>query len=428
LAAAAWWWLAPGGFPLWHVRTFTNAVAPAIVGVAAAAGLYALARQRAEPTALFVAAVPVFWIAVVVAACVTFPISMRRFGIAGLGMLAAVGGAWWFLHPAFERRVPRRTWPLAFAAALGMVLPICFRGGPASTRPLNVMPPDLTHVPGGTSPVEAITRGDRVHIEPMTGEIVFTADGVTIEVRPLLTFGSRSPDRCWTLFAPDAERRGLERQLVGRESVGETALLRYLDEGAHVLRVRNRRESPTCEIDAFSNFLEPVYSHLNTFCHLRIRSRHELRLTFSPCPDTPIAVPQYDTRDSAPVQFGYLREDGFFVIAEARRREKGPFHALDEGRLGRDGALQLRIASPGRGGVTITFDDWAAQASTALSPAAGWGIPQNAVEFQRVETDYDTTCEFWLSLAATSIGSGFDSVGHTTGTYRNRVRIEMTPR
>ena len=30
----------------------------------------------------------------------------------------------------------------------------------------------------------------------------------------------------------------------------------------------------------------------------------------------------------------------------------------------------------------------------------------------------------WLTLAGTSVGRGFDSVGHKAGTYRNRVRIE----
>ena len=29
----------------------------------------------------------------------------------------------------------------------------------------------------------------------------------------------------------------------------------------------------------------------------------------------------------------------------------------------------------------------------------------------------------FITLAAASVGSGFDSVGHTAGTYRNRMRI-----
>jgi hypothetical protein len=40
------------------------------------------------------------------------------------------------------------------------------------------------------------------------------------------------------------------------------------------------------------------------------------------------------------------------------------------------------------------------------------------------ETSYSPV-RIWLTLAGTSVGRGFDSVGHAAGTYRNRVRIEI---
>jgi hypothetical protein len=33
----------------------------------------------------------------------------------------------------------------------------------------------------------------------------------------------------------------------------------------------------------------------------------------------------------------------------------------------------------------------------------------------------------FITLASTSVGRGFDSVGHTPGTYRNRMRIQTRP-
>jgi hypothetical protein len=194
-----------------------------------------------------------------------------------------------------------------------------------------------------------------------------------------------------------------------------------------VLRVRSRQKSTSCEIEGFSSLSRHIYSHLNTFCKLRVYSRRDLRLTFSPCPDTPIAGVQHELRGRPPAQFAYLREDGSFVIAEARSAEKGPFRTIAEGPLGRDGALELRIERDGRRAVTITLYDWASQASTELSPTAGWGVPQNAIEFQRDPSLLDTKIDFWITLAATSVGRGFDSVGHKVGTYRNRMRIEMPP-
>ena len=51
---------------------------------------------------------------------------------------------------------------------------------------------------------------------------------------------------------------------------------------------------------------------------------------------------------------------------------------------------------------------------------AGWGLPVNAIEFQRD----GPVVSLYLTLAATSVGRGWDSVGHAAGVYRDRLVIE----
>jgi len=52
-------------------------------------------------------------------------------------------------------------------------------------------------------------------------------------------------------------------------------------------------------------------------------------------------------------------------------------------------------------------------------------VPQNAIEFNN-NTDENgiQSVTIWFTLAGTSVGRGWDTVGHTLGTYRNRMRIE----
>jgi hypothetical protein len=72
----------------------------------------------------------------------------------------------------------------------------------------------------------------------------------------------------------------------------------------------------------------------------------------------------------------------------------------------------------------LTLRDFAAQCSTAISPTAGWRVPVNAIEFSRDTELSNSAASFFVTLAGTSVGRGFDSVGHAAGTYRNRLRFE----
>lgn len=47
----------------------------------------------------------------------------------------------------------------------------------------------------------------------------------------------------------------------------------------------------------------------------------------------------------------------------------------------------------------------------------------NAIEFQRIDKRENEApaSQIWITLAATSVGRGWDCVGHHAGTYRNRM-------
>jgi hypothetical protein len=125
-----------------------------------------------------------------------------------------------------------------------------------------------------------------------------------------------------------------------------------------------------------------------------------------------------------PARFAYLDAAGVFHVAQASSAEKGPFHDLTSGALRRDQPLVMTFFDREVAVFRVTFDDWAAQLSTAPSPTAGWGVPVNAIEFSLQGDKPTSAAGVFITLAATSVGRGFDSVGHSAGTYRNRMRIE----
>ncbi|MFN7134270.1 MAG: hypothetical protein ACK4N5_19480, partial [Myxococcales bacterium] len=129
----------------------------------------------------------------------------------------------------------------------------------------------------------------------------------------------------------------------------------------------------------------------------------------------------FDYPVGRPIRAAYLDASGRFRIVEAGSGEKGPFTTVGEGPL--DGPLSIDVLDERGPACRITLRDWAAQVSTALSPTAGWGLPQNAIEFARLGV---LPAESWIlvTLAATSLGRGWDTVGHGPGVYRNRVRLE----
>jgi hypothetical protein len=79
VAAATWWWLMPGGFPLVHARFWTNQVFPLAAIALCLACLWAERRGHAVLRGATAVTIPAFWLAAMLAAVVVFPYSARRF-------------------------------------------------------------------------------------------------------------------------------------------------------------------------------------------------------------------------------------------------------------------------------------------------------------------------------------------------------------
>ena len=174
------------------------------------------------------------------------------------------------------------------------------------------------------------------------------------------------------------------------------------------------------KLESMTQLKRPVFSHLNTFCKITINSRKPgIALSFSPCPDK-VEAKYADYPVGVPTRLAYLSKEGTFKVVEAKSAEKGPFTTLTEGPLKRSEPLSITIYIQDEEAGAIELLDWSAQASIQTSPTAGWGLPENAIGFSLVGGN-DRTCFIYVTLASTSIGRGYDSVGHKPGTYRNRV-------
>jgi hypothetical protein len=177
-------------------------------------------------------------------------------------------------------------------------------------------------------------------------------------------------------------------------------------------------------VDAATRLDRPVYSHLNAFCDVEVRGHRRLFLEFSPCPGTLIEVQAFDYPVGRPSRFAFVSADWTFSVVEATSGEKGPFRTLARGRLEPEQALTITFHDGDRAVARLSLDDFAAQADTTLSPTAGWGVPVNAIEFSLAGDGPTSPASIFVTLAGTSVGRGWDCVGHKAGTYRNRLRLE----
>ena len=183
-------------------------------------------------------------------------------------------------------------------------------------------------------------------------------------------------------------------------------------------------ERGTLHLESLTAVAQPVYTHLNSYTTLAISGHRRLFLAFSPAPDARIEVLPADYPSGRPARFAYVDPDRTFRIVQASDAEKGPFTTLASGTLAPDAPISITLYDEDTPVARITFDDFAAQASTELSPTAGWSVPQNAIELRRSGDAPSSFVDISLTLAGTSVGRGFDSVGHAPGVYRNRMRLE----
>lgn len=418
MASAGWWWLMPGGFPVESLRFWSNSVIPlAALSVALAAAVIAWrgpARWHEELVRL--PPLGCFWVGIL--ALLIFPVSgtVVAFFLLPSGLMLA-WLAWRAQHPPVSFRWQGLGIVLG-AGLTSLVLVLAQRGADPDTRPLNEPLPALQEKEGPLS--ENIVLNDRVRLLPNGPMVEIQQDGLTIEIQPVLTFFSRSPDRCWTVFNAFQHPQHMPRRLTGRHVTASGAALRYEEDYVSTLQISSEASTGNVEVVAHSHLEEDVFSHLNTWCHIEVRGHRELGLGFSPCPGQVIPVRPFGHRSGEPLRFAYVDQENQFHVAQARRGDKGPFQELATGHLGVEEELTIVLYDRDQPRYRLVFADWSRQAGRVLSPTAGWGVAENAIAF----ACQGRSCSIWLSLAATSVGRGWDTVGHAAGTYRNRLRIE----
>jgi len=407
----AGWWLLPHGFPLTHPRFWTNQVLPWAIALAALLGL-ALARRR-----------PAVGLGVGVI-------------LGGLGLGASVGAVAWFplggqvMAPPLvvpgiyfavvaAKRLERRRWAPLLVAGLcvGALLPGSQLAPPSTTHPVSAQAPATpTSAPAAAAP---LNLGDHVTASRTEGWLQVTApDRPLLRLNPMLRFRDRSPERGWTNLTERRGRPPAWEQIGERASPKQISLAWTGETGQRWLELA--LEPAGVSLTAWGELPEPLYSHLNAFSELSLQGPGPFALSFSPCPQAEVEVRPADYPTGRPTRLACLTPEGTFRILEASSGEKGPFRELASGPLARGAPLSLTVSHQGQPMWRVTWEDWSAQCSTDLSPTAGWGLPQNALEFRLTEGGM----VLWCTLAGTSIGRGWDSVGHDAGVYRNRVRVE----
>lgn len=413
------WWLLPGGFAVSQLKFCCNQVAcPGLALVMAVGCCIDLHGRRAIVGAL-AQGLATLWLSAGLSALLLFSASMldkALFAVA-VGALMLVGAR----TVELPRLVPRAATLIGFAT-VGAVMLLAQRGPAPSTHAL------LTTIDRG--PTEQTQQPSWTFASPALGTVAFNArseavrverDRYSLRLAPLLTFTSRSPDRGWTLFASDLDRCGPTRRYLASEANALSYLAAFGPQERARVALTVAREA--LEIEGQVAVEEAVYSHLNSFTTVQFVGHRSLRLEFSACPGQLVEPLPHDYPVGRPLRLATLDEQGRFRIVEATSAEKGPFASLAEGTLAQGEPLTITLHDEGKPRLTITFDDWSSQLSAEPSPTAGWGMPQNAISFTRQNEAPTSIVTLELTLANTSVGRGFESVGHSAGVYRNRVHV-----
>lgn len=414
LAALAWWWLMPGGFPVSNGHFWSNEVLPlALFAVALPAIVFKNNRAGFSSFMLLAAA----WFGLAVALRAVFPITFAWLFVAPL----VVGMILLALAFAMHRERPRNFFRLLIAAigfAVGAWSAWVQKAPTPGTIPLNI---PMKFGGGETDAPGAVTFDSHVSVMTRSGGIEVQSGMHRLLIDPLLTFHSRSPDGCWTVFAWRSDREGPPRFLRGFQSASTSLHTFYEADFSQTLDVEFN--SGKLEIASFTRLDREIDSHLNAFLELMLLNARSPSIQFSVCGEKKIEVTYGEYPIGKPYRFAYLGADGVLHVVEATSAEKGPFHDLASGKLDRGAALTLIVFDGDERICSIELHDWSAQASTELSPTAGWGVPQNAIEFSKDSDRPGAAVNVFVSLANTSVGRGFDSVGHAPGTYRNRITV-----
>lgn len=419
--AAFYWWLSPKGFPATHCRFWLNSVLPVALVVVAVAALYRVLGGRTWLAAALLCGLAAAWVSATLTGRLLFPVSLARLWVAGVLPIAVIGLAAVLLNRKAKPSVPCWTFSMLAGAAAGCF--VLWAQVPAAPSTVPTSAPSTNAWSGETTAtISPLMRvGDRGMFLPSSGELTFRAGNLTIRCEPLLTFDRLSPDGFWSILAPPP---GHARKLKRGEATSDIWRWSYSD--GSTIKIGAPDEIGSLKVEALSVVERPTYSHLNSYCMLSITGHQQLALAFSPAPERRIDVLPADYPTGRPARLAYLDAAGTFHVAEAKSGEKGPFHDLASGPLAHGEPLTVLLYDRGELVASVELADWSSQLSTALSPTAGWGVTVNAIEFQRTGDSESAPVQVWITLAATSVGRGWECVGHTAGVYRNRVRLRST--
>lgn len=420
--AALWWWRQPAGFPLTDAHFWVNTILPFIVVPAMLLARFPHGRWATRARPLILLGLAIIWISAGISSRFIFPISFEWLCIAPILVGTTIFLIWLIDHRAHLRRALLVT--LLPATALGVVLPLSQRASRPDTRPLNIAPQTLATPGTAISSPRDIQLSAQVRVNVAEGGLWHQDGPYRLGLNPMLTFTSRSPDGCWVLFALPREREAPRRILRALQHQGNELRLLFGEDDLSALRVSASNEANVVNVESHARIPRIIWSHLNSFSELILIGHRQLFLSFSPCPSERVEVKPMDYPSGRPERIAYLAVDGNIHVVEAHSAEKGPYRHLASGPLPRGQPLGIMLWDQDVPIYRITFDDFSAQAGTQPSPTAGYGLPVNAIEFRLEGDDPSAPAAIFMTLASTSVGSGYDSVGHSTGIYRNRLTIE----
>lgn len=420
--AVAYWWLSPKGFPIDSSRFWLNSVLPLIVVAVALVGLIAMHRRRWSSAATVILCFAWAWCAGAIFGRILFPVSLRIVWLLPL-FVSAVGIACYYWLKSGEPRWNRGRLLGAFILAFVGWFAIWAQVPPVpSTTPLSIETPESETLQSNGSITSALKLGSNYEFNTASAELTVTRGDIRITCSPVLEFDRISPDRFWSLLAPAMD----ERLYPTAETKGTMGYAIHYNNGAVVMLSAPTPDN-SIRIIAHTPVRQDTFSHLNTFCYFEVYGHRKLSLSFSPCPDDEVQVLPSDYPTGRPARVAYVDDVGEFRVVEATSGEKGPFRKLAAGELARGKPLTIELQDESRPVASITLDDWSSQVSTVLSPTAGWGLPTNAIEFQRLGDAPSSPVGIWVSLAVTSVGRGWETVGHRAGTYRNSLTFRIFP-
>src|SRR4030095_14769477 len=289
LMAALWWWIMPRGFPLGHARFWANSVYPwVIIGLVVVA--WSVMRGGRS---LVLTAIAALWLAGAVSSRMTFPETFSLLWVVPL----VIGAAFAAVCIGMEKigGIKRRGLTMLFAgfgAVLGALFPMTQKAHAPNAQPSGADMPRYEASDQDT-PIKA-ALGRRIGVYTRHGEVSMESGDAGLDVIPLLTFDSRSPDGCWTLLGPGFGTQGPIRKVIGMNSTERELRVSNQDEDLTTLEVRADESGKKVELVSRSRLTGSIWSHLNSFAELRFLARGRISITFSPCPNTPIDVLESD--------------------------------------------------------------------------------------------------------------------------------------